>query len=255
LLILLEFGGRAPGFNRAASQTLIGAAEQFLDELGKDKEDRIALWKYGDKPDKLADFSESIETLPSILMGLGAPELSETNLYDATIFAAEHLRPVTGRKAIVLISSGVDTFSKTHYEDVIQTVKEAGTPIYAIALTRVLRDLADIEYRAGPATKMNWTRAEKELQEIATASGGRAYVPENTVNLFPIYDDLIENLKVRYVLTYRSSNNLGPNSPRSARVVLVEPKKGGPLHIVDEDGKAIPAVLTVTEATSQTTER
>ncbi len=253
LLILLEFGGRAPGFNRLASEKLIGAAEQFLDELGKDKADKIALWKYGDKPEKLADFSESIEKLPSILIGLGAPELSETNLYDAVIFADEHLRPVAGRKAIVLISSGVDTFSKTHYEDVIQTVKEAGTPIYAIALTRVLRDLADTEYRASPATKMNWTRAEKELQGIATASGGRAYLPENTVNLSPMYDDLMENLKVRYVLTYRSSNNLGPNSPRSVRVVLVDPKTGGPLHIVDEDGKPIPAVLTVTEAISQTT--
>src|ERR1700749_3173566 len=80
LLILLEFGGRAPGFSRMASEKLIGAAEQLLDELGKDKEDKIAFWKYGDKPDKLAVFSENIEKLPLILMGLGAPELSETNL-------------------------------------------------------------------------------------------------------------------------------------------------------------------------------
>lgn len=38
-----------------------------------------------------------------------------------------------------------------------------------------------------------------------SASGGRAYFPENTADLCPIYDDMMENLKVRYVITYRSS--------------------------------------------------
>jgi len=84
--------------------------------------------------------------------------------------------------------------------------QDAGTPIYALGLTRLCRDIADQENRTGPAVKMDWRKAELELQEIASASGGRAYTPENTVDLSPIYDDMTENLKVRYVITYRSSN-------------------------------------------------
>jgi hypothetical protein len=87
-----------------------------------------------------------------------------------------------------------------------------------------------------------------ELQKIASASGGRAYVPENTVDLSPIYDDMMENLKVRYVLTYRSSNDLDPNTPRSVRVALVDPNTGGPLRIVDANAKTIPAMVVVQDS-------
>jgi Ca-activated chloride channel homolog len=246
LLLLLEFGGRAPGFNREASQKVTEAAEEFMDELGR--EDRIAIWKYNDKVDKIADPSDSREKLSSILLGLGAPEVSETNLYDAIIFATEQMRPIAGRKAIILISSGIDTFSKAHYQDVLQTVQDADTPIYAVGLTRVLRDIAEREYRTGSVAKMDWTKAEMELQKIASASGGRAYVPENTVDLSPIYDDMMENLKVRYVLTYRSSNNLDPNTPRSVRVALVDPNTGGPLRIVDANAKTVPAMVVVQDS-------
>jgi len=246
LLLLLEFGGRAPGFNREASQKVTEAAEEFMDELGR--EDRIAIWKYNDKVDKIADPSDSREKLSSILLGLGAPEVSETNLYDAIIFATEQMRPIAGRKAIILISSGIDTFSKAHYQDVLQTVQAADTPIYAIGLTRVLRDIAEREYRTGPVAKMDWTKAEVELQKIASASGGRAYVPENIVDLSPIYDDMMENLKVRYVLTYRSSKDLDPNTPRSVRVALVDPNTGGPLRIVDANAKTIPAMVVVQDS-------
>jgi Ca-activated chloride channel homolog len=246
LLLLLESGGRAPGFNREASQKVTEAAEEFMDELGR--EDRIAIWKYNDKVDKIADPSDSREKLSSILLGLDAPEVSETNLYDAIIFATEQMRPIAGRKAIILISSGIDTFSKAHYQDVLQTVQAANTPIYTIGLTRVLRDIAEREYRTGPVAKMDWTKAEVELQKIASASGGRAYVPENTVDLSPIYDDMMENLKVRYVLTYRSSNDLDPNTPRFVRVALVDPNTGGPLRIVDANAKTIPAMVVVQDS-------
>jgi Ca-activated chloride channel homolog len=245
LAVLLEFGGRARGFNRELNQEVTRAAEQFLDELGR--EDKIAMWKYSDKVEKLADFSQGHERLASLLLTLNTPEVSATNLYDATIFATEQMRTVAGRKAIILISSGIDTFSKADYQDVLQTVRDAGTPIYGLALSRVLREIADVEYRMGPVAKIDWTKVERELQEIATASGGRAYVPENTINLSPVYDDMMENLRVRYVITYRSSMDLDLNSPRSVRVALVNPRTGGPLQIIDTNGKTIAASVIVQE--------
>jgi Ca-activated chloride channel family protein len=241
--VLLEFGGCARGFNRYVGEEVTRAAGKFLDELGR--EDKIAIWKYSDKVEKLADLSQAHESLPSLLLGLETPEVSETNLYDATVFVTEQMRTVTGRKAIILISSGIDTFSKTPYQDVLQTVRAAGTPIYGIGLTRSLRQMAEAEFRTGPVAKVDWTRAERELQEIAAASGGRAYLPESTIDLTATYDDLMENLKVRYVITYRSSNDLDPNSPRSVRVALVNPQTGGPLQIVDANGKRISAYVIV----------
>jgi hypothetical protein len=56
---------------------------------------------------------------------------------------------------------------------------------------------------------------------------------------------LLENLKVRYVISYTSSSNLGLNSPRTVRVELSDPKTGGPLQIIDSTGKAVQAKIVV----------
>src|SRR5438477_342884 len=113
--LLMEFGGRAQALSRLLGIEVARAGRQLLDELGR--EDKVAIWKYGDKVEKLADFSQGHETLDRVFQDLGTPEFSETNLYDALIYVVEQMRPVEGRKAIVLISSGVDTFSKAKYEE------------------------------------------------------------------------------------------------------------------------------------------
>jgi hypothetical protein len=55
--------------------------------------------------------------------------------------------------------------------------------------------------------KLTRAKAQNPLQEIARASGGRAYAPENMIDLSATYDDKVEDLKVRYVITYRSSSD------------------------------------------------
>ena len=66
----------------------------------------------------------------------GTPELSETNLYNAIIFTLGQMRPVSGRKAIVLISSGIDTLSKAGYDDLLRTAENSDTLIYVVSLAR-----------------------------------------------------------------------------------------------------------------------
>src|SRR5258708_3311168 len=157
------------------------------------------------------------------------------------------MRSVTGRKAIVLVSSGIDTSSKATYQDLLNTVRNSDTPIYVISLAMVFQNLLQIRSPAEPLAKIDWSRAERELQEIASASGGRTYSPQSTLDLSGIYDDLLENLKVRYVITYQSSSDLDLNAPRTIRVQLVDPVTGGPLKIVDEGGRTIRANVIAQE--------
>ena len=241
--LLLEFGGRTPGLNRLLGEEVSRAGRQLVDELGQ--QDKIAVWKYSDKVEKIVDFSQARETLDGLFYGLGTPELSETNLYDALIATVDQMRAVGGRKAIVLISSGLDSFSKASYQDALKAAQGSDTPIYAIGLARPLRDLAELHgANTGPSARIDWERAAKEMQEMARASGGRAYFPENTIDFSPIYDDVIENLKVRYVITYRSSSD-NMSSPRKVRVELVDPTAGKPLQIVDSNGKTVHASVVV----------
>jgi hypothetical protein len=98
-----------------------------------------------------------------------------------------------------------------------------------------------VEYssNAGPYARLDWKRAESELQEIAKASGGRLYSPGSTFDLSGVYDDIMENLRVRYVITYTSTEDRDLSAARTVRIELVDSRTGGPLEIVDANGKLV----------------
>ncbi len=77
----------------------------MLDVLGPD--DKLALWTYGDTMKELVNFSQDHQVLENALFDLRPPAVSEINLYDALISGSERMRRVAGRKAIILISSGI----------------------------------------------------------------------------------------------------------------------------------------------------
>ena len=122
--------------------------------------------------------------------------MSETNLYDAINFALDHIKAVSGRKAIILVSSGVDTFSKATFDDTLKNIRTSDTPIYVINLGPSLRQAATLYGYSNSLSRIDWKRAENELQEIAKSSAGRMYRPDIAIDLAPIYDDITENLKV-----------------------------------------------------------
>src|SRR5581483_1107176 len=241
IAMLMEFGGRVPGLNRELGSEVSTAGQQFADEL--DHKDKLAIWEYNNKVEKLNDFSQDKLALDAIFLELGTPEISDTKIGRAHVFALGQMKPVTGRKAIFLVSSGIDTFSKTTYEAALNSIQGSDTPIYVLSLVPVLRQVAEIHGETGPVAPVPWKAAERTLEEIAKVSGGRAYAPENTVDLSPVYDDIMENIKLRYVITYRLSNDRDLNSPRTVRVELVDRAGGGPLQVVDSSGKRIRAYV------------
>jgi Ca-activated chloride channel homolog len=244
--VLVEFGGRSQALNRNIAIEISSAGGQLQDVLGP--KDKVAVWKYSDKVERIGEFSRGGQTLDNLFAEPGDPQFSETNLYDAVIAIVQQMKTVTGRKAIVLISSGIDTFSKAKYEDALNAARTSDTPIYVLGLTRVLHDLVQTTESNGPLAHINWQKPEKQLQEIATSSGGRLYSPDTTIDLSAIYDDIMENLRVRYVITYRSSSNADPHLPRTVRVELIDPNRGGPLEIVDQSGHTIRADVVLQDS-------
>ena len=190
---------------------------------------------------ELLDFSQDHQVIENVLLGIQPPSVSEINLYDALISASERMRGVAGRKAIILLSSGVDTFSKAKSDDTVKAIRNSDTPIYVISMLPTLRDLMQSRGPAEGMKAIDSRQAEKQLMDFAQASGGRFYAPDNTFDLSGTYDDIMENLKVRYVLTYKPSIHADPNSPRTVRVELVNPNTGGPLEIVDANGRTVSA--------------
>jgi len=243
LAVVMQWGGRSQALNEEMDDEIPRAAHQLLDELGK--RDKIAIWTYGDRTQQIADFSKGHDALDEIFLNLNAPEFSEANLYDALVSTLDRMRTVTGRKALVLISTGIDTFSKASYQDVLNAARACGTPVYIINVGPALRSTLDqFSQGPGPYARLNWNLAQQHLREIAGVSGGRLYSPNSTFDLSAVYDDMMENLRVRYVIQYKSPS-ADSDIPRTVRIELVNPQTGGPLEILDASGKPAPAKVSV----------
>jgi VWFA-related protein len=244
--LLLEFASPMPGLGEALQPDISDAAHQLIRKIGAN--DDVTAWKYNDRVDKLGDSDEGREMLDSAVLSLDKPGPPVANLYDALLYVLPQMAQKQRRKALVLISDGIDSTSKASLRSVVTAADDSGVPIYVISMTTVAKQYMEVHPNAGPMVKVDWNGAQRELQEIAQASGGRVYVASEPITLSTTYDDLLENLKVRYVLAYRSSAS--GDSPRTVRVELVNPRTGGPLQIVDKEGRPIRAMVVAQESYS-----
>ena len=235
--LLMEFGGRYETLNQALVIEISNIGHQLLAFTGK--QDKISIFKFSSSLQPLADFNTPHDALDGVFERLGNPPSSETNFYDALFQTLSRMRNIEGRKAIIVLSTGYDTFSKTTYQRLLQTVESDSIPIYTIGLIRLVEQQADLYGPIAPFTHVDWQGAEQKLEMLARASGGRAYVPESDIEIPAIYDDIMENLRLRYVITYVSSNPGTSGPPRDIRVELVNPQTGDPLEVRDSNGHII----------------
>jgi Ca-activated chloride channel family protein len=248
--LLLELGGRYHELNKALAMQVSQIGQQALDVIGP--QDRIAIFKYDAHVMPLAEFTQGHDDLKKIFDNISVPAPSEANLYDSLMETLNRMRGVNGRKAIILVSTGVDTFSKATYEDALKAVRESAIPIYTIGLGRFMQLEANLYGSEAPFARIDWKGAENRLETLARSSGGRAYALENDVEVPGIYDDIMENLRMRYVITYVSSNPASSGAPRKIRVELIDPKTAQPLKFRDTNGNPVTARVFVQETYSPT---
>jgi VWFA-related protein len=237
LAVLMEWGGRSRSLQQSLGLELPLAARALWNHLEPD--DQIGFWRYGDQLEPVFDFPTARDALDRTLPGAGTPGFSETNLHDALVAAIHKLDHAAQRKALILISSGIDTFSQTRYEDLLRIVRDSGVPIYVVDAGSPLRRSAENAVPVSPYVRIDWQRARAGLREIAEVSGGRWYPIENFFGVTGIYDDIMENLRVRYVVTYKSGAQDNSQAARNVRIELVNPKTGGPLEVIDTAGKPV----------------
>jgi Ca-activated chloride channel homolog len=246
--LLMEFGGRYHELNKALGLEVPMIGRELLEVVGRD--DKVSILKYDAKLKTLADFEQGHELLDDVFNKLSMPTFSEVNFFDALLETLNRTRNVNGRKAIILVSSGIDTFSKTNYQLVLEAARASATPIYTIGLVHLMQRESAVYGTTAPFARIDWPAAEKQLENLAKASGGRAYVPQSDPELPAIYDDIMENLRVRYVITYVSSNAASFGPPRNIQVELVDPKTGQALKIHDTTGKPVAAKVFVQQTYS-----
>ena len=89
--------------------------------------------------------------------------------------------------------------------------------------------------------RVNWNQLDQQVERLGSVSGGRAYAWTGGLSVPPIYDDIMEHLRVRYVITYVSSQPVTTVKARLVQVRLVNPSTSQPLQIADANGRPVKA--------------
>jgi len=141
---------------------------------------------------------------------------------------------IEGRKAIVLIATGIDTFSKLTFDKARKAMQESGVPIYAIGISEMVG-----LYGGLPNQNITVLQAENELKTFSKETGGMAFFPRFFGELPQIYGAVSQSLRNQYSLAYSSTNQAKDGSYRKIKVELVDPSTNEPLRVTDEKGKPV----------------
>jgi Ca-activated chloride channel homolog len=222
-------------------QTL-NAAYGFVQMLKP--EDYLAVIAYDMRPEILSDFSTDRGMAQEALSRLRIPAFSEANLYDTLVFTGERMQEIEGRKAIVLLSSGIDTFSKLTFDKARRAIQDNGVPIYAIGLMQAQRIMN--ESRMGPIANLDFLQADNQMKTFASETGGRAFFPRFDGEMPGIFQAVHQSLRNQYTLTYQPSNQTKDGKFRRLKVELVN-ADNQPMKVVDEKNKPM-KVQIITKA-------
>jgi VWFA-related protein len=237
IALVIEFSGRFQQVYSEPWYQTLQAAYGFVETLKP--EDYVAVVAYDLRPEILSDFSTDRNETHDGLSRLRFPGFSEANLFDALTDTAQRMQDIEGRKAILLISSGIDTFSKLNYGETRKLIQNAGVPIYAIGLMQAYRDILYSYGAISDSANMDFLQADNQLRTFTKESGGIAYFPRFYGQFPEIYRGISEVLRSQYVLTYTPSNTARDGKFRKIKVDLVNPENNQPLRINDEKGKPV----------------
>jgi len=194
-------------------------------------EDYCAVIAYDMRPEILTDFTMDKMKIQQALQRLQIPAWHETNMFDAVTETAERMSAIEGRKAILLITTGIDTFSKITYDQARKKLQEAGVPVYSVSLTGMQQEMMT-------NVPIGMLQANNELNTFARETGGRAFFPKFEAEYRGVFGDIRQALGNQYVITYSSSNRAHDGTFRKIKVELVDPS-GHPLPIKDQKGKPV----------------
>jgi Ca-activated chloride channel homolog len=230
--LVVEFSARFQQFYGSTWYQTLTAAYGFAQSLKPD--DYLAIVAYDIRPEMLSDFTTDRRKTQEALQRLNIPGFSEANLYDALTDTADRMSGIEGRKAIVLISSGIDTFSRKNYGETRKSLQEAGVPVYAIGLMQALRDMADAMGALGSIARLDFLQADNAMRTFSKETGGMAFFPRFMGEFPTIFQNIHQALRQQYVITYDPANKAHDGTFRKIKVELVNPATNEPLAMKDE---------------------
>jgi VWFA-related protein len=246
-VLLVEFASTNYSFMVDA----LNASYAFANTLKKN--DWVAVISYDMKSYILADFTQDKQAVYGALNQLRMPGFAETNMFDALFDTIDRLDRIEGKKYIILVTTGIDTFSKLTLDKTLKKIKSTkDITIYPISVGFALRNYCEV-HRCGythgmgiPVDNMDYLQADNEMKTFASLTGGHAYFPRFEAEFSGIFNDIAADLRNQYTIAYHPTNTKLDGTYRKLKVELQAPD-GSQLKVRDQKGKDVKPVVYARE--------
>ncbi len=208
-------------------------AAHFIRMLRPD--DWAAVVAYNLNHNILSDFTQDKRELFGAVSRMAFPVSHESNLFDALRFTLDRLDEVDGKKAVLLVSTGVDTFSRITFSSALKRVQATDAVIYCLGIGQ--RGRMNQEPYMGAISRLTYLQADNQLKTFAKVTGGKAWFPRWQQDHPAILRQVGIELRNQYSLGYVSTN---ANRNGKFRKIKVE--------IVDANGNRVKKVKARTRA-------
>ena len=177
------------------------AAANFLYTVVQLRKDKAAFMTFDNEVTLRQDFTDKLDLLQKAVDKVKKTG-SQTALYDAVwSFTDEKLRSAPGRRVIVLITDGDDTFSRAELKDAIDIAQRTETTIFGISTKAgFLGSVPGVE--AGTVKD----KGDKYLTELCEETGGEAFFTGDMLELERAFKKISEELRSQYIITYKPAN-------------------------------------------------
>ncbi|MEO7660367.1 MAG: VWA domain-containing protein, partial [Pyrinomonadaceae bacterium] len=202
------------------------AAKNFIYTVTRLRKDKAAFMTFDHEVVLRQDFTDKLDLLDRAVDKIKKPG-SQTALYDAVWqFADEKLRNVPGRRVIVVITDGDDTFSRAELKDAIDIAQRTETTIFGISTKAgFLGTVPGVE--AGTVKD----KGDKYLTQLCEDTGGEAFFTGDMLELERAFKRISEELQSQYLITYKPADQNYDGRERKIEVRLADREKAGKYKI------------------------
>jgi VWFA-related protein len=233
-VLLVEFAANSWWF----INDMRNAAYSFTEQLRPN--DYVAVVTYDMHTQILTDFTQNKSIIMNALNSLTMPTWDETNIFDALYTTLDRLSRVPGRKYVILIGSGRDTFSKITLDKTLQKIKETpNVTIFSIGTGQLARLMAEGRGMGmGGSREMDYLQADNQMTTFARMTGGMSFFPRFQAELPDDFAQINASIRNQYAITYTPTNARQDGTYRKIHVEVVD-DEGHPLKMQDEKHKPL----------------
>ncbi len=175
------------------------AAIKFFDRMIRPEKDLAALFSVATGTRLEQVLTNDVGLLTRSIDAFPNPE-GATALLDGIIKGANYLGEVQGRRVMVIVSDGDDTYSDATLEQALRSLQLANCQVYVVKTTD-FENYVRTKSRAGNAN-IRQLAAERRMLEIAAQTGGRVYSPIDEKELDEAFRQISAELSQQYILSY-----------------------------------------------------